>query len=209
MVRSRKLQGLGALLTASLSLLAGCSQGSRLPRSLTILPGAINGAVIARSGSTIAFYGDPAGRLRNVEKVFLTHHRRDVAWAALELSQQGARVVAPAAELPYLEGATGFWDEFRAARFHDYAQQSTKILTVPLAVQEPARGGSPIHWRGLTIEVLDTPGYTRGAVSYIVELEGKRIAFDHMVDLACPGPCRRRASKRRIAMYSSGLFSWP
>ncbi len=176
-VRRGKLRGLGALLAVSLALLLGCHQESRLPRSLTILPGAINGAVIERSGSTIAFYGDPAGRLRNVEKVFLTHHRRDVAWAALGLAGQGARVVAPAAELPYLEGAAGFWDEFRGARFHDYAQQSTKILTAPLAVQEPARSGSPIHWRGLTIDVLDTPGYTRGAVSYIVELDGERIAF--------------------------------
>ena len=144
---------------------------------MALAEGPVNGASIERDGHQIAFYGDPTGKLENVEKVFLTHHRRDVAWAARNLAAKGVRVVAPAAELPIISGAEGFWDEFRATRFHDYAQQSTKILAENLPVQEPSIAGRPIAWRGLTVEVLDTPGYTRGAVSYIVELGGRRVAF--------------------------------
>ena len=156
---------------------SGCGPESKLPAGLTFLPGAVNGAAIERDGHTIAFYGDPVGALGNVDKVFLTHHRRDAVWVALDLASRGARVVAPAVELPYLAQAEGFWHEFQGTRFHDYAQQSTRVLTTNLEVQEPARGGRSIDWNGLTIDVLDTPGYTRGAVSYLVEMGGRRVAF--------------------------------
>ena len=168
----------GRLLLALLAVLAaGCGTSDGDPRGLTVSVGPVNGATIERDGHRIAFYGDPNGAFRNVEKVFLTHHRRDVVWAALGLAATGARVVAPAAELPYISNAEGFWDEFQGTRFHDYAQQSTKILTSNLTVQEPASGGKTIAWRETAISVIDTPGFTRGAVSYLVELEGTLVAF--------------------------------
>ena len=148
-----------------------------LPSGLAITAGPINGATIERDGQRVVFYGDPDGSIQHAERVFLTHHRRDVAWSASELAANGTRVVAPAAELGYISGAEGFWDEFRATRFHDYAQQSTKVLTEDLAVHEPAIGGRAVNWRGLDFKVLDTPGFTRGSVSYIVDLDGTRVAF--------------------------------
>lgn len=150
---------------------------SGLPGGLTVTPGPINAATVERDGHRAVFYGDPSGRIEHIEKVFLTHHRRDVSWGAIELAEKGARIVAPAAELNYISSAEGFWDEFRATRFHDYAQQSTKILTADLAVHEPAIGGRTVEWRGSDIEVLDTPGFTRGSVSYILNLDGTRVAF--------------------------------
>ena len=54
----------------------------------------------------------------------------------------------------------GVLERFRTERFHDYAQQSTKILTAALPIDEPAVGGRAIDWRGVAIETLDTPGYT-------------------------------------------------
>lgn len=167
----------GWLVLAVLTALSACSDRSRLPQGLEVHGGPVTGAVVERDGHRIAFYGNPGGESGGIEKVFLTHHRRDVAWAARELAERGARVVAPAAELPLISGAQGFWDEFRATRFHDYAQQSTRVLVRNLPVDEPARGGRTIHWRGLEIEVLDTPGYTRGAVSYLVRIGSSRVAF--------------------------------
>ena len=164
-------------LAGLLCLAASCYQSTGFPRGFRLTTGPVNGVSIERDGHRIVFYGDPDDKLQDVEKVFLTHHRRDVAWAALGLADKGARVVAPGAELPFFNVAEGFWEEFRGTRFHDYAQQSTKILTRNVVVQEPAVSGRPIDWRGLTIEVLDTPGYTRGAVSYLVELGGTKIAL--------------------------------
>lgn len=155
-----------------------CGDDNQLPSELSVTShGGVNGASIYREGSQIAFYGDAKGTLRDVETVFLTHHRRDVAWAGVTLANDGAMVVAPAAELPLINNAEGFWSEFRATRFHDYAQQSTKVLGSDLYVHEAASGGRSFEWRGLSIKVLDTPGYTPGAVSYLLELDGRRIAF--------------------------------
>ena len=171
------IRGVRLALVIAAVVLGGCGFGTDLPSGLSVVLGDVNGAAIERDDRTIAFYGDPNGSFANVEKVFLTHHRRDVAWAALDLAANGTRAVAPAAELPYLNRAERFWDEFKGTRFHDYAQQSTKILVRDLDVQEPARGGRSIEWRGLAVEVVDTPGFTRGSVTYIVQLGRKRIGF--------------------------------
>jgi glyoxylase-like metal-dependent hydrolase (beta-lactamase superfamily II) len=93
------------------------------------------------------------------------------------LVEAGADAVAPAAELNLLTNVTTFWESWRQKRFHDYAQQTTKVLTRPLAVARPVRGGDTFDWHGLKFEVLDTPGYTRGSVSYLVTMGGRRIAF--------------------------------
>jgi glyoxylase-like metal-dependent hydrolase (beta-lactamase superfamily II) len=65
----------------------------------------------------------------------------------------------------------------REKRFHDYAQQSTRIPAEAISVNRTVKEGDLIAWEGLSIRVLDTPGYTRGAVSYLVELGGKKVAF--------------------------------
>jgi hypothetical protein len=46
-----------------------------------------------------------------------------------------------------------------------------------LKVERWVKDGDEIKWQGITFRVLETPGYTRGSVSYITELDGKRIAF--------------------------------
>jgi len=38
------------------------------------------------------------------------------------------------------------------------------------------RGGDAVEWHGLKILVIETPGYTRGSVSYLAEIDGQRIA---------------------------------
>jgi glyoxylase-like metal-dependent hydrolase (beta-lactamase superfamily II) len=65
----------------------------------------------------------------------------------------------------------------REKRFHDYAQQSTRIPTEPIPVGRTVKGGDTITWADRSIRVLDTPGYTRGAVSYLVELGNQKVAF--------------------------------
>lgn len=50
------------------------------------------------------------------------------------------------------------------------------FLAEPIPLAKTVRGGDTINWHGLTIRVMETPGYTRGAVSHLVEIESKRIA---------------------------------
>ena len=60
-----------------------------------------------------------------------------------------------------------FWHAFAQKRYHDYAQQSTKILADPLPIDTWVKEGDEIEWRGISFQVLETPGFTRGSVTYI------------------------------------------
>lgn len=144
---------------------------------LSFVSGPVNGAFIARGGKSLAVYGDPSGLRPAPDTVLLTEARRDVAWAARGPAQHGALVIAPAKEAELLAQPERFWNELRERRFHDYAQQTTRIPVEPIPVSRAVKGGETVSWADLSIRVIDTPGYTRGAVSYVVELEDRTVAF--------------------------------
>ncbi len=142
--------------------------------SVSVVRGPVNGVLINAGGKTLAIYGDPRDGDSRAERVLFTHYRRDVTWAGRRLLDGGAEPVYPAAEEPLFTGVQQFWAKY--SQFHDYANQSSKILTSPIRAGHPVRGGDRVEWIGPAIEVRDTPGYTRGAVSYLFTADGKRIA---------------------------------
>jgi glyoxylase-like metal-dependent hydrolase (beta-lactamase superfamily II) len=144
----------------------------KITARVSFVRGAVNGVLIQQGGQTLAIYGDPRPQPAAVSTVLFTHHRRDVVWAGRALVAHGAKAVAPEAEKDLFAGAADFWQRYKTARFHDYANQSSRILAEPLALTRTVRGGDAIDG----IHVLDTPGYTRGAVSYLIEIDGKRLA---------------------------------
>ncbi len=146
-------------------------------KGLTVFLGAVNGARIERNGKVLAIYGDPRERPAPAEMVLFTHHRRDATWAGRRLVDAGAKAVVSAAEATAFTQVGDFWRGFWTQRFHDMRQQTTKVLTEPMSVSQQVRGGQTITWEGLRISVLDTPGYTAGSVSYLAELDGRRVGF--------------------------------
>ena len=169
--REALAHALGVLL-----LLAACGR-AKTPRGFTLVPGAVNGAVIERGEERLIVYGDPRGTVEAAAAVLLTHHRRDVVWAARALVEGGAGAVVPAGEIAQFTDVDEYWARFQKERFHDYEQQTTKVLATPLHVERAVRGGDSFTWEDLTFEVLETPGYTRDAVSYVVDLDRETVAF--------------------------------
>lgn len=149
----------------------------KLTKHLSFSKGPVNEVLVERDGHRLAIYGWSGPEAENVEQVLLTHSRRDVLSAAKPLIAGGTKAIAPTRESYYLERPNEFWDGFTKSRFHDYAQQSTKILAKPLAVAQWVKEGDEFQWRGLTFRVLETGAYTRGSVTYVTELDGKKIAF--------------------------------
>jgi glyoxylase-like metal-dependent hydrolase (beta-lactamase superfamily II) len=138
-----------------------------------VQPGSINGAVIRANDQQMAVYGWDQGP---VDRLLLTHGRRDVVWRAgawLTTSQ----VVAPTREKYMLEKGPEYWTGFPKLRSHDYAQQTTKVPQIVIPVAHWVSDGDRLTWNGLNIEVLETPGYTPGSVTYVVEVDGKRVGF--------------------------------
>lgn len=144
---------------------------------VTVLRGAVNTALLMRDGAVLAIGGDPRANAAPVERVLFTHHRRDVVWAGAAVLARGTAATIPAAERNQFSGTNSFWQFFAENRFHDYVQPTTKVAVEPVNATDTVANGSIVAWRGLELRVLATPGYTRGAVSYLLDIDGKRIAF--------------------------------
>jgi len=175
----RRVNAIISVLLA-IAIFAGICAGAAdeaLSPSVTVSPGAINGVCIKRDGHRLVVYGDPQERWKTADMVLFTHARRDVVWAGRAMVERGAKSVVPALEAEQFSKVEDFWTSFWDKRFHDYAQQSTRIITAPLRVDETVQEGTTVPWQGLQVRVLGTPGYTRGAVSYFVEVDGRKYGF--------------------------------
>jgi len=176
-MKTSKCKG-GYLLYFIYLLIQACSSPtSEISPNLTLIRGDINGAIIKSGRNHLVVYGDPANDLSGADMVLFTHARRDVIWAGKSLVMNGAKAIVPSGESDLFTRVDSFWNDFTASRYHDYNQQSTKWLTEPLFIHRSVRGGDSIQWHGIPIRVIDSKGYTRGAVSYLVHIDDMDVAF--------------------------------
>ena len=150
---------------AILVLLAILARSESLPDGIRFQKGATSNTVLI--GDMTAVYSSASAK---VTRVLLTHMRRDA------ISGTPGRVIVPAAEKDFFADPQSFWEKLETARFHDYAQQTTKVPVAGFQVERTVSEGDTLEASGVRIRVLATPGYTRGAVSYLLETGGKRIA---------------------------------
>lgn len=165
------------ILTTYLAVQTSYAEVVQLSEHVSLVSGPVNGVVIEKDNSNLVIYGDPSGQIKKADMVLLTHSRRDVVWAGRELVENGATAVVPFSDVQKFNGVELFWDEFKTRRFHDYYQQGTKILAEPINVGKTVKVGDKLSFKGMSIEVIDTPGYMRKAVSYIMEIDGLKYAF--------------------------------
>ena len=149
----------------------------RLGKNLTLHAGAINGVIISQNGQRLAVYGDPRKNPDKVDTVLVTHHRRDVVWAARALVDGGAKLIVPEKERMYFEEPEKQWADFIKIRLVDAQQQTTKMIRSAFQVSRGVKEGDKLQWQGINFEVLETPGFTRDAVTYLTTLDGDRVAF--------------------------------
>ncbi len=143
--------------------------------SVTVFQDHLNTVILEKNRQKIAVYGLPEPSTDAVESVLLTHNRRDAIknFDALH----NVNVIVPKTELIYFTKTDSIWSNFWHTRFHDYGQQSVKIPVCPVKISRAVTEGDAIKWKNISIRVLDTPGFTRGAVSYETWIDGKKIIF--------------------------------
>jgi len=176
-MRNRTAAVIAVLLVLPLAGKSGAETVIQLSKHVLLIPGPVNGVSIEKDNARLVVYGDPAGKIENAEMVMFTHSRRDVVWAGRQLVENGATAVVPDGDVGNFTNVEKFWNEFTTRRFHDYAQQGTKILTESMKIGRTVKAGENFSWKGIPIEVIDTPGYTRQALSYLIEIDGIKYAF--------------------------------
>jgi glyoxylase-like metal-dependent hydrolase (beta-lactamase superfamily II) len=156
---------------------AGAVSAENIARGIQFTAGAVNSVHLQGTSKSAIVYGVANETCPDVDLILLSHHRRDVLWAARPLVDAGAKAIAPLAERSLIGNPEEFWEGFRTKRFHDYAQQSTKILDRALAVERWVVAGDEIDLGGIKLQVIETPGFTRGSISYVTDVDDTRIVF--------------------------------
>ncbi|NNE91672.1 MAG: MBL fold metallo-hydrolase, partial [Verrucomicrobiales bacterium] len=113
----------------------------------------------------------------NPDALFLTHSRRDIVEHARAAAGESTEIFAPEESKDTLEGAEQHWQDWWEKRFDYYGQQVTKLPLRNFPAKTYLKDGEEIDWQGLKIRVLETPGYTRDGLTYLVELDGNTMAI--------------------------------
>ena len=108
--------------------------------------------------------------------VLLTHHFRDHTDGAIRLHEAGATVFGPYWDQDYLVDPEQCFRERQV--WNSYDNRWDRFGPVrPIPVSGWMMDYEKRSIAGLEWEVVPTPGVTNGAVSYVVELNGQRLAF--------------------------------
>ena len=158
---------------------------TRLSDHLAVVHAHINVGVLHDGGKALLFdCGDGSAveavrklGVESIEAVAFTHHHRDQACGACALAEAGAGIGVPAAERRLFDDVAAYWNDPKS-RWHLYNLHPHHLtLAEPVPVNATYKGGDRFAWGPATITVLDTPGHTDGSVSYLVEVDGRRVAF--------------------------------
>jgi glyoxylase-like metal-dependent hydrolase (beta-lactamase superfamily II) len=126
------------------------------------------------SGGVLEHLGE-AG-VREVEWVLHTHHHRDQCQGDSLLGERGIPIAVPEREAALFVEADAFW---RLKRIYDNYDVSSIGFSLPrpVAIERRLRDYERFAWRGYQIEVVPTPGHTRGSISFLTEVDGQRVGF--------------------------------
>jgi glyoxylase-like metal-dependent hydrolase (beta-lactamase superfamily II) len=177
---SRRMKSISGLFLVMLA--SGAPLHAQLPAGIQFEKGPLNSVTIERAGQRLVIYG---GRDPGADQVLITHVRRDLTEFARLAAGKSGKVIAPVSVADFLDYPSAHWTAWWEKRFDYYDQQVTRLPISPLAVAHPVAGGDTLAGPGgLEFRVLETPGYTREGITYLLELEGKKIAFSGDLILA-------------------------
>jgi len=111
-----------------------------------------------------------------VERVLLTHHHRNQAQGLVDLENRSFLVTVPEREARLFEDAEGFWRDVKLYVNYD-CRSYWNTLRRNVRVDEKAKRGDTIDWQGLKFRVLETPGATEHSLSYVADIDGRRVVF--------------------------------
>jgi glyoxylase-like metal-dependent hydrolase (beta-lactamase superfamily II) len=140
---------------------------------------------VLRSGSeaTLIDFGSGAvlDRLaelgvEGVTDVLVTHHHRDQLQGLGRAVDAGARIWVPPVEIDLIADVDGHWQARQLDNDYDLRQDRFSLLeSVPVTgVVAEYRSG---RYGNFDIYTLPTPGHTTGSVTYLVEVDGRQLAF--------------------------------
>jgi glyoxylase-like metal-dependent hydrolase (beta-lactamase superfamily II) len=114
--------------------------------------------------------------LDRITDVLVTHHHRDSAQGVARAAAAGARIWVPPFERELFTDARGLWERRRFENSYDLRQEALSLLD-SVEVAGTVDEYRTREYGGVEIFTLPTPGHTQGSVTYLADLDGRRVAF--------------------------------
>jgi glyoxylase-like metal-dependent hydrolase (beta-lactamase superfamily II) len=111
-----------------------------------------------------------------VTDVLVTHHHRDQVQGLARAAAAGIRIWVPPLERDLIAHVDRHWQERPLANDYDLRQDRFSLLE-PVAVTGTVDEYRSREIGGHEVFTLPTPGHTAGSVTYLVEVEGRQLAF--------------------------------
>jgi len=114
--------------------------------------------------------------VREIVAVAHTHHHRDQCGGDDRAVELGIPIWVPARERSLFDSAEAFWRMRRTYDSYDASSLGfTRATSIP--VERTLDDHQRIDWAGGTLEILPTPGHTKGSVSLLAHIDGGPVAF--------------------------------
>lgn len=159
---------------------------TELSEHLLVYHGPINVGIVRDGGKALLIdCGDDSvaealsdAGITKVEQIVFTHHHRDQACGAYEMAAAGTKIGVPATEREYFAEPAAYWkDEKHLWRVYRDFRLQRLMLVDPIGVDTAFAEGDQLTFGPAKIRALDTPGHTEGSVSYLIEVDGRSVAF--------------------------------
>ncbi len=111
-----------------------------------------------------------------VTDVLVTHHHRDQVQGLAGAVAAGARIWVPPTERDLFDRVDEHWQARTLTNYYDLRQDRFSLLE-PVPVTGTVPEYRTRRFGGFDVYTLPTPGHTVGSETYLVEVDGKRLAF--------------------------------
>ncbi|MFW6169674.1 MAG: MBL fold metallo-hydrolase, partial [Planctomycetota bacterium] len=115
--------------------------------------------------------------ISSVEQLLFTHGHRDQLCGAGAFPETAKRGV-PEKEREYFSDPGSYWrDDDQLYRVYRSFRPGHRLPVEPVPVDTVYAGGDQFSFGPATIRVIDTPGHSEGSISYLVQVDGRRVLF--------------------------------
>lgn len=114
--------------------------------------------------------------VRRVTDVLMTHHHRDQAQGLPRAVQAGARIWVPPVEVDLFAHVDEHWQQRSLDNYYNPRQDRFSLIA-PVPVHATSPEYRTVRMGAFAVRTIPTPGHTIGSVSYLVDVDGRTVAF--------------------------------